>query len=102
MAREMPAVRAVITVADLDAAEAVFADIDPLPAATASSAAAAEGAPVMHEEAPGNVCMDFHYGDAEKVIAAFAEAAHVTKLAMRNNRIVVCPCLPDGTALRHR
>src|SRR5437763_1947121 len=30
-----------------------------------------------------------HYGDSEKVAAAFAGAAHVTRLELRNNRIVV-------------
>ncbi len=77
-----------------DAAEAVFADIDPLPAVTSAGAAAAEGAPLLHDTAPGNVCLDFHYGDTEKVAAAFAAAAHVTKLSIRNNRIVVCPMEP--------
>jgi carbon-monoxide dehydrogenase large subunit len=77
-----------------DAAEAVFADIDPLPAVTSAGAAAAPGAPTLHEEAPGNLCLDFHYGDSEKVAAAFAEAAHVTTLSIRNNRIVVCPMEP--------
>ena len=77
-----------------DAAEAIFVDIDPLPAVTTAGAAAAEGAPQLHEEAPGNLCLDFHYGDIEKVAAAFAQAAHVTKLSLRNNRIVVCPMEP--------
>ena len=77
-----------------DAAEAIFADIDPLPAVTTASAAAAPDAPLLHDEAPGNLCLDFHYGDIEKVAAAFAQAAHVTKLSMRNNRIVVCPMEP--------
>jgi carbon-monoxide dehydrogenase large subunit len=77
-----------------DAAEAVFADIDPLPAVTTAGEAAAPGAPLLHDDAPGNLCMDFHYGDVEKVAAAFAEAAHVTKLSLRNNRIVVCPMEP--------
>jgi len=77
-----------------DAAEAVFADIDPLPAVTCASEAAAPDAPLLHDEAPGNVCMDFHFGDSEKVAAAFAMAAHVTKLSVRNNRIVVCPMEP--------
>jgi len=77
-----------------DAAEAIFADIDQMPAVTTASAAAAVGAPLVHDEAPGNVCMDFHYGDAEKVAAAFAQAAHVTRLSIRNNRIVVCPMEP--------
>jgi len=77
-----------------DAAEAVFADIDPLPAVTSAGEAAADGAPLLHDEALGNVCLDFHYGDTEKVAAAFAQAAHVTRLEIRNNRIVVCPMEP--------
>ena len=77
-----------------DAAESIFVDIDPLPAVTTASAAAAPDAPVLHADAPGNVCLDFHYGDGEQVAAAFARAAHVTKLSLRNNRIVVCPMEP--------
>ncbi|MEA2727042.1 MAG: aerobic carbon-monoxide dehydrogenase large subunit, partial [Acetobacteraceae bacterium] len=77
-----------------DAAEAVFADIDTLPAVTSAGEAAAPGAPLVHDDAPGNVCLDFHFGDIEKVSAAFAEAAHVTRLSLRNNRIVVCPMEP--------
>jgi carbon-monoxide dehydrogenase large subunit len=77
-----------------DAAESIFVDIDPLPAVTAASAAATPGAPLLHAEAPGNLCLDFHYGDAEKVAAAFATAAHVTKLSIRNNRIVVSAMEP--------
>jgi carbon-monoxide dehydrogenase large subunit len=77
-----------------DAAEAVFADIDSLPAVTTAAEAAASGAPQLHDDAPGNVCLDFHYGDTERVSAAFAAAAHVTRLSLRNNRIVVCPMEP--------
>ncbi len=77
-----------------DAAEAVFADIDPLSAVTTASEAAAADAPLLHTDAPGNLCLDFHYGDTEKVSAAFAKAAHVTRLSLRNNRIVVCPMEP--------
>jgi carbon-monoxide dehydrogenase large subunit len=77
-----------------DAAEAIFADIDQLPAVTTASAAAAPGAPVLHDDAPGNVCLDFHYGASEQVAAAFAIAAHVATLSIRNNRIVVCPMEP--------
>ena len=77
-----------------DAAESIFADIDPLPAVTTASAAAAADAPLLHDDAPGNVCLDFHYGDTDKVAAAFAQAAHVTTLSVRNNRIIVCPMEP--------
>jgi carbon-monoxide dehydrogenase large subunit len=77
-----------------DAAEAVFLDIDPLPTVTTASAAAAPDAPILHETAPGNVVLDFHYGDTAKVDAAFARAAHVTTLPLRNTRIAVCPMEP--------
>ena len=77
-----------------DAAESIFVDIDPLPAVTTASAAAAPDAPRLHTDATGNVCLDFHYGDSEQVAAAFARAAHVTSLSLRNNRIVVCPMEP--------
>jgi aerobic carbon-monoxide dehydrogenase large subunit len=72
-----------------DAAEAVLVDIEPLPAVTTSRQAAAPGAPLLYDDVPENVGLDFHYGDSEKVAAAFASAAHVTRLELRNNRIVV-------------
>ena len=90
-----------------DAAEAVFIDVDPLPAVTSASAAAAEGAPLVHEGIAGNLALDFHYGDADAVAKAFAAAAHVTRLEIRNTRLVVCPMEPrsavaswDGEAER--
>jgi aerobic carbon-monoxide dehydrogenase large subunit len=72
-----------------DAAEAVICDIDPLPAVTAPEAAAAAAAPQLHPQAPGNILLDFHYGDSAAVAAAFAKAAHVTRLRLVSNRIVV-------------
>ncbi len=52
------------------------------------------GRTVMHDEAPGNVVLDFHFGDAAAVAAAFAGAAHVTRLDLRNSRIVVAAMEP--------
>src|SRR3954469_14257432 len=77
-----------------DGAEAVFVDIDVLPAVTEASAAAAADAPELYDHIPGNLCLDFHYGETEKVAAAFTAAAHVTKLSIRNNRVVVCAMEP--------
>ncbi len=77
-----------------DAAESVFPDIDALPAVTDARSAAEAGAPSVHDDVPGNLVLDFHYGDPAEVEAAFARAAHVTSLTMRNNRIVVCPMEP--------
>jgi aerobic carbon-monoxide dehydrogenase large subunit len=77
-----------------DVAESIFADVDPLPAVTTASAAAASSAPQLHADASGNLCLDFHYGDSEQIALAFARAAHVTRLSLRNNRVVVCPMEP--------
>ena len=66
-----------------DAAEAVEVDIDQLPAVVRPADAAQPGAPLIHAEAPGNVALDYHYGDSEQVDAAFAKAAHVTRLEAR-------------------
>ena len=77
-----------------DGAEAVMVDIDPLPAVTEAREAVAAGAALVHEGTPGNVILDFHHGDADQVAAAFAGAAHVTKLKILNSRVVVCPMEP--------
>jgi carbon-monoxide dehydrogenase large subunit len=72
-----------------DAAEAVVVDIEPLPAVSEPALADAPGAPLLYDEVPGNVGLDFHYGDSDAVAVAFANAAHVTRLDLRANRIVV-------------
>ena len=77
-----------------DGAEAVFADIEALDAVTLASAAAEPGAPQLYDHVPGNLVHDFQHGDAAAVAAAFAGAAHVAKLAIRSNRLVVCPMEP--------
>jgi carbon-monoxide dehydrogenase large subunit len=77
-----------------DAAEAVALDIDPLPAVTLASEAAKAGAPQLFDDVPGNVALDYHYGDGEKVAAAIAGAAHVTKLSLRNTRLIVAAMEP--------
>jgi len=70
-----------------DAAELIDVDYEPLPAvidtATADKAPAA-----VHDEAPDNVCYDWGHGDKAAVDAAFAKAAHVTRLDLVNNRLI--------------
>lgn len=77
-----------------DAAEAVSLDIEALPAVTSGEQALAPGAPQLYDEVPGNLILDYHSGDAEKVAAAFAGASHVSKLRIVNSRIVVNPLEP--------
>ncbi|HUA76612.1 MAG TPA: xanthine dehydrogenase family protein molybdopterin-binding subunit, partial [Acetobacteraceae bacterium] len=77
-----------------DAAEAVLVELDPLPAVISVRHADAPGAPLVHDDVPGNLVLDFHYGDSASVAKAFAEAAHVTRLRLIDSRIVVCPMEP--------
>src|SRR5688572_10992843 len=77
-----------------DAAEAVELDIEPLPAVARASAAAQPGAPQLYDDVPGNVIIDFLFGEPEKVRQAFKEAAHVTRLSLRNTRVVVAAMEP--------
>ena len=72
-----------------DAAEAVLVEIDTLPVVTTPEEADAPDAPQLHADAPGNLVLDYHYGDTAAVAAAFAKAAHVTRLKLVSNRIVV-------------
>ena len=72
-----------------DAAEAAEVDIEALPAVTEPSAATAPGGPRLYDDVPENVGLDFHFGDSAAVAEAFARAAHVTRLELRSNRIVV-------------
>ena len=82
-----------------DAAEAVIVDIDPLPAVTEPGPAAAPDAPILYDDVPGNVGLDFHYGDGEKVAAAFARGrpCHPPRPAQQPHRR---QC--DGAALGDR
>ncbi|HYA06702.1 MAG TPA: xanthine dehydrogenase family protein molybdopterin-binding subunit [Xanthobacteraceae bacterium] len=72
-----------------DAAEAVAVEIDPLPAVTSAESAARNGSPLLYDDVPGNLPLDYHYGDDAAVEAAFGEAAHVTRLKLVNSRVVV-------------
>jgi carbon-monoxide dehydrogenase large subunit len=72
-----------------DSAEAVEVEIEPLAALVHAEQTVLADAPLVHEAAPGNVALDYHYGDADQVAAAFARAAHVTKLKLVNSRMIV-------------
>jgi aerobic carbon-monoxide dehydrogenase large subunit len=77
-----------------DAAEAVVLDIDPLPAVTSPGEAVKSGAPQLYDHIPNNVALDYHFGDAAKIEAAFASAAHVTKVDIVNTRVAVVAMEP--------
>ncbi|KAA2214402.1 xanthine dehydrogenase family protein molybdopterin-binding subunit [Teichococcus oryzae] len=72
-----------------DAAEAVMVDYDVLPACTDLATATGPGQPQVWETAPNNICFDWATGDEAATNALFGQAAHVTKLTVVNNRIIV-------------
>src|ERR1700730_14581047 len=63
-----------------DAAELIAVDYRPLDAVADASAALAPGAPLVWDEAPGNLCFRFQRGDREAMEAAFAKAAHIVEI----------------------
>ena len=74
--------------AALEAAELVAVDYDELDVVPDTVAAGAPGAPQIHAEAPRNEVYDWAIGDHAAVDAAFRGAAHVTEMALVNNRLV--------------
>jgi len=77
-----------------DAAEAVALDIEPLPVVLDPEAASKPGAPLVYDEVPNNVVLDYQFGDSGKVADAFAKAKHVTRLKTSNQRMIVAPMEP--------
>jgi len=71
-----------------DAADLVEVDYEPLPAVVDGRKALEKGAPQVHDSAPGNTCYVWAIGDKNAVDAAFAKAAHVTRLDFINNRLI--------------
>jgi 4-hydroxybenzoyl-CoA reductase subunit alpha len=60
-------------------------DYDPLPAVFTIEAAMAEGAPLLHDEYPGNICAEVHqeFGDVE---AAFKDCDLIKTSTFKNRR----------------
>ena len=70
-----------------DAANLIDVDYEVL-AAVADTATAAKAGTAVHDIAPDNVCYTWAIGDKAATAAAFAKAAHVTKLQFTNNRLI--------------
>ena len=75
-------------------AEAVEVDYGVLEPVVGMLDALRAGAPVVHDEAEGNLCFDWEVGDAAAVEAAFREAAHIAHLSLVNNRLAGNPMEP--------
>ena len=72
-----------------DAAEAVLVDYDILDSVTDLATATHAGMPQVWPTAASNLCFDWEVGPKAETEALFKSAAHVTRLTVVNNRIVV-------------
>jgi len=72
-----------------DAADLIDVDYEELPAVANAKKAAQDGAPLVHEDAPNNLCFDWELGNPkEEVNAAMERAHHITTLEYANQRVI--------------
>jgi aerobic carbon-monoxide dehydrogenase large subunit len=78
----------------LDGAERVVVEYEPLPAVTGAADALGPGAPLVWDEAPGNVAFVAEAGQREAVERAFASAARVARVDFVVTRVAAAPLEP--------
>ena len=83
------------------AAELIEVDYEPLQAVVDGGAALADGAPVLWDQAPGNLAFHLQKGDHAVVARAMQDAAHVVAVEVMNNRVVVVPIEPRAGIARY-
>ncbi|WP_454688549.1 xanthine dehydrogenase family protein molybdopterin-binding subunit [Achromobacter aloeverae] len=62
-----------------------------LPAVTDADEAAREGAPLVWNDIPDNLCFDWEMGSSAARDAALRGAAHIVRRRLRNNAIIISP-----------
>ncbi|HRO60040.1 MAG TPA: molybdopterin-dependent oxidoreductase, partial [Burkholderiaceae bacterium] len=82
--------------AAIDARDAIFVDYEDLPAVVDTQDALADGAPLVFDEASGNVAARMRHGDADAAARAFEAAAHVVSIDLVNQRLAPSPLEPRG------
>jgi aerobic carbon-monoxide dehydrogenase large subunit len=84
-----------------DAAELVAVEYESLGAVAATAEADQPGQPLVHDDVPNNIAFDWQHGDRSAVDAAFAKAAHVTKVRIVNNRLISNPMEPRAAVAEY-
>lgn len=77
-----------------DAAELVQVEYEDLPVVIDPEEAISGKAPQLHDNVPGNLPFEYEAGDAAAAAAAFARAAHVTRLKVESTRVLPNPMEP--------
>jgi aerobic carbon-monoxide dehydrogenase large subunit len=81
-----------------DALGLIEVDWEQLDVVVDAEQAAKEGAPQLHENAPGNIVMDWSCGDAEATERALGEADVVVEQRLVNQRLIPTPMEVRGAA----
>ncbi|GGC84996.1 xanthine dehydrogenase family protein molybdopterin-binding subunit [Chelatococcus reniformis] len=84
-----------------DAAELVAVGYDALPAVVGVLDAVRDGAPLLFDDVPGNLCADWELGDRAATDLAFTRAAHVARLSLVNNRLIGNPMEPRAAVAEY-
>lgn len=74
-----------------DAAELVQIEFRDLAAVPLAEDALAAGAVALHDDVPGNLAFEVEAGDEKAVDAAFAAAAHITRVKVESTRVAPSP-----------
>lgn len=77
-----------------DAIELIEVEYEDLPMVIDPALALAPGAPQLHDSVPDNLVFEQEVGDAAAVEAAFASAAHITRLQLDCTRVAPNPMEP--------
>ncbi len=84
-----------------DAAERLDIEYRELPAVVDAEEALRAGAPLLHDDIPGNLCFDYEYGDEKAAEEAFARAAHVARLKLESTRVAGNPIEPKSCVVAY-
>lgn len=83
-----------------DAAEAVAVELDELGAVTTLDEARAPEAPLVHDDRPGNLCVDWQRGDWDAAGQAIAQCKHQVRLSTPVSRVAAMPMEPRNAVAR--
>ena len=84
-----------------DATELIEVEYRDLPAVVRPEDALKPGAPLLHADVPGNLPYEAEAGSAPAVDAAFAQAAHVTRLKVDITRVAPNPMEPRACVVAY-
>jgi carbon-monoxide dehydrogenase large subunit len=84
-----------------DAAELIEIEYEDLPVIVEAAEGGASGAVQIHDDVPGNLALDYEYGNRESTDAGFAKAAHTVRVELCAQRIAGNPMEPKSCMARY-